>query len=339
MAEGAVNSPRTLPAATRALAGGLALFGLVLCCVRCPGRPVPTLLPAQSPEQRLRDDVEVLAGAIGPRDLARHPEALRLAAGHVVSRLRAAGYEARRLPFAVGEARVENLEATLRGRELPGEAVVLCARYDTVPDSPGADDDASGVAVLLEVARALARRPARRTLRVVAFVNEEPPHFQAESMGSLVYARDAAGQGQRVIAAVALDMLGSYGPAPRALPAELAALAPELARGDFLALVGDPEARSLSEHLSASFARASPLPPLRALLAPRTVAVVGWSDHWSFWQVGVPALMVTDTAFVRTEHYHRPTDTPERLDYPRLAQASAGIARAVWDLAEEGLAR
>ncbi len=209
------------------------------------------------------------------------------------------------------------------------------AHYDTVLDSPGADDNASGVAALLAIARELASRPQppARTVRLVAFANEEPPHFQTPRMGSLVYARRARERGDRIVAMLSLESIGYYSDAPGSQRYPLFLLGwiyPS--RGDFLAFVGDVGARALVRRAIASFRRHAALPSEGAAV-PGFVPGVLWSDHWSFREAGYPAIMVTGTAPFRNPHYHEPSDRPETLDYDRLARATAGLARVIDALA------
>lgn len=301
-----------------------------------PGVSHRGALPPATPAEReaaarLRADVEVLAGRIGPRDV-EHPQALRAAAEHVATALTAAGYPVRRQPYRAGGQEVENIEATKRGAARPEEIVVVGAHYDSAPTTPGADDNASGTAVMLEVARRLAERPLPRTVRFVGFVNEEPPFFKQPDMGSLVYAQASRAAGERVVAMLSLEMLGYYDPTPGAqrYPPPLGAAYPDT--GDFVAFVGDFGARGLV-HAAVALFRQHARFPSEALAGPAFVQGVDFSDHWSFRQVGYPAIMVTDTAFYRNPHYHEPSDTPATLDYDRMARVTLGLVEVVAGLA------
>lgn len=300
----------------------LALAMLLLCA--------SSAVAAPDARGRLKTTVEALAGRIGPRAIAR-PEALRAAEAHVTEALDAAGHRVARLPFTAGGVEVANLEVVIAGRE-PGQSVVLGAHYDTVPETPGADDNASGVAVLLEVARRLRPLRLRRSVRLVAFVNEEPPYFKTDHMGSLVYARHLRQQKVDVAAMVALDMLGYYDSRPKTqdYPPLVGALYPDTA--DFVAFVADLGHGPLARRARDRFAEASGL-PVQSIAAPRAVTGVDFSDHWSFWQVGYPAFLITDTAFFRNPHYHRPSDRPQTLDFDRLTRAADGVEAVVRDLA------
>jgi Zn-dependent M28 family amino/carboxypeptidase len=229
--------------------------------------------------------------------------------------------EYREQSFMSGGRSVRNIE-TGRGE------LVIGAHYDTVPGSPGADDNASGVAVLIELARM--QLPAR----FVAFTNEEMPYFQSGEMGSHAWATRAKANGEKVKAMISLEMLGYYREerGSQQYPPPLSWFYPD--RADFIAFVGDLGARSLVRPAIGAF-RASTRFPSEGVAAPAAIPGVTWSDHWSFREQGFPAIMVTDTAFYRYPHYHLPSDTPEKLDYLRMARVTLGLAAVVKELANE----
>ena len=217
---------------------------------------------------------------------------------------------------------------TVRNIDTGAGRVVVGAHYDTVPGSPGADDNASGVAVLIELARM--GLPAR----FVAFANEESPYFRSRAMGSWAWASRARERGEAVSAMLSLEMLGYYRDAPGSqhYPAPLGFFYPD--RADFIGFVGDLGARELVHKVIASFRRHASFPS-EGVSAPVLIPGVDWSDHWSFRQHGFPAIMVTDTAFNRYPHYHLESDTPEKLDYERMARVTLGLAAVIKDLANE----
>ena len=227
---------------------------------------------------------------------------------------------------------MRNVIAEVAGRGASAEVVVVGAHYDTVPGCPGADDNASGVAALIEIARACLPSPPPRSLRLIGFVNEEPPFFQTGAMGSLRHAWAARERGERIVAMISLESLGVYSDAAgsQQYPFPLGAFYPD--RGDFLAFVGNLRSAPLVRRAIGSFRRHAAFPS-EGLAAPEWVPGVGWSDQWAFWQAGYPALMVTDTVPFRYPHYHLPSDTPDRLDYDRLARVVAGLARVTLELA------
>ena len=297
-----------------------------------PAVPVPPLTAAeQELRARLRAHVDHLASSIGERSFF-HPEAVERTAVYVEDQLRALGDSVAGQPFIARGNDVRNVEAERRGRERPQEIVVVGAHYDSAVGSPGADDNATGVAALLEIARLLRGRTHRRTLRLLAFVYEEPPYFQTGDMGSLRYARRCRERGEDVVAMLSLETIGYYSDAAhsQSYPAGLGLVYPHT--GNFIGVVGDLRSRALVREVDEAFRRHSPVPCVAAAL-PGFIPGVGWSDHWAFWQQGYRAVMVTDTAPFRYPAYHATDDTPEKLDYERTARVVAGLAEVVSDLA------
>lgn len=306
---------------------------LATACGMWRSRPAPDLPPPVEADTdlaaRLAAHVHALAGVIGPRH-ARDPVALEAAATYIEQRLLELNYPVARQPFTAAGRTVANLEA--RASRSESRYFVLGAHYDTVPTTPGANDNASGVAVLLEVARLHAASARDAPLRFVAFVNEEPPWFQTELMGSLVYARAARARSDEVLGMISLETMGYYANAAgsQQYPPPFQVLFPST--GHFLAAVSNGSSFGLLRRFARAFKGASPLPLIWSP-APSAIPGVGWSDHWSFWQHGYPALMLTDTAPFRYPHYHTTRDTPDKLDYVRLAYATRGVAAAVRQLA------
>jgi Zn-dependent M28 family amino/carboxypeptidase len=295
--------------------------------------PLPPLSGAEAElRDRLVRHVAVLAGEIGERNLWRH-EALEASAGYIEQAFRAAGYEVASQHYVVHGKAVRNLEAVLPGASHAAEIVVIGAHYDSVADSPGANDNASGVAALLEIARLLARQQPARSVRFVAFVNEEPPFFYTEGMGSRVYAHRARERGEKIVAMLALETIGYYADArgSQHYPFPFSPFYPDT--GNFVAFVGNLASRELVQACLASF-RSQAAFPAEGIAAPGWMGGIHWSDHWSFWREGYPAIMVTDTALYRYAHYHAQTDTPDKIDYERLARVVAGLAEVTRDLAE-----
>jgi Zn-dependent M28 family amino/carboxypeptidase len=225
--------------------------------------------------------------------------------------------------FESGGRKVRNIEAG-------SGAIVVGAHYDTVPGSPGADDNASGVAVLVELARML----PQEGIRFIAFANEEPPYFMGPDMGSWMSAKRSRERGEEVRAMFSLEMLGYYRDEPHTqrYPFPLGFFYPD--RGNYIAFVGDLGARALVRRAIRSFRKNTRFPS-EGVAAPAFVPGVTWSDHWSFRDHGFPAIMVTDTAFFRYPHYHSSTDTPEKLDYERMARVTLGLAAMLKELAHE----
>lgn len=291
------------------------------------------LAPLTETEQKIlaeiRRDVEKLAGDIGERNLA-HPEELRAAARFIESAFAGAGHEPRRQIYDVRGTACENLEVELSGSS---EIVIVGAHYDSVLGAPGANDNGTGVAAMLALARRFSGQKPRRTLRFVAFANEEPPHFQTAEMGSVVYAQRSRERGENVVAMLSLETLGHYDDAEgsQVYPPPIGLFYPST--GNFVGFVSNVASRKLLRDVVGDFRSHTRFPSEGAAL-PAVIPGVGWSDHWAFWQAGYPALMVTDTAPFRYPHYHTNADTPDKIDYERLARVVAGLERSIRRLVE-----
>jgi Zn-dependent M28 family amino/carboxypeptidase len=280
---------------------------------------------------RLRRHVQSLAGEIGERNVWR-PKALRAAADYIRGEFEALGYSVAVQTYRVNDMDCENLEVVIPGRDNPAESILAGAHYDTVEGSPGADDNASGVAGLIEMARLLRGARPARTAKLVAFVNEEPPFFFFGEMGSKVYAQAARRRGDDIRVMLSLEMLGCYSDLlhSQSYPPFLRWFYPD--RGNFIAFVSNLRSRLRLREVVAAF-RSNSNFPSEQLTSPAFVPGVAWSDQLSFWRLGYPAVMVTDTAFYRNPYYHTPLDTPEKLCYPEMARVVTGLAKTVAALA------
>lgn len=227
---------------------------------------------------------------------------------------------------------VANIDATVTGTSNAQEVLVVGAHYDTITGCPGANDNGSGVAAVLELARRFSGRGLARTLRFVAFVNEEPPFFQTAQMGSLVYANAARLRRERIVGMLSLETMGYFSeePGSQRYPGPVGALYPDV--GNFIGFVSNFASARLLLKARRAFKRGTSL-PLQSAAIPEGIPGVGWSDHWSFWQAGYQALMVTDTAPFRYPWYHTAEDTPDKLDYAKLAQVVDGLEGVIETLA------
>jgi Zn-dependent M28 family amino/carboxypeptidase len=286
---------------------------------------------SESVADRLRDHVRVLALDIGERHTGR-PQALAAAARYIEGALELVGHEVRRQGYEADGIECLNLEVEHRGGDRASEIVLVGAHYDTVAGSPGADDNASGVAAMIEIARLLSGRRLQRTVRCVAFVNEEPPFFYSREMGSAVYARAARARSDDIKTMLSLEMLGYYSSRPRSqrYPPLLRYFYPD--RGNFIAFVSNLRSRRALAQVHDAFRSQCTFPSAR-LASPAIVPGISWSDQLSFWRAGYAAVMVTDTALYRYPHYHCSTDTPEKLDFAAMARVTIGLADAVTTLA------
>jgi Peptidase family M28 len=289
----------------------------------------------QASAGRLGRDVGVLAGDIGERNVWKY-DMLMAAERYVRGELEKTGRAVSEQAYGCRRGMVRNLVLEMPGEGRGSGVVVVGAHYDTVDGTPGADDNASAVAGLLEVARQLAARRFRRTIRFVAFVNEEPPFYKGPEMGSLVYARMCRARGDRIIGMINLEMIGCYSDARRSQPYPplfgLQRVLPD--RGNFVVIGSNVGSAGFLTRVCWGFRRSVRFPML-PMVTPRGMLGLSMSDNWSFWQCGYPAVMVTDTAFLRNRHYHRPTDTPERLNIPAMTRVVEGVSGAVARLAGE----
>jgi Zn-dependent M28 family amino/carboxypeptidase len=288
-------------------------------------------MSAEGTDGRLRAHVEMLANGIGERHIWR-PDALARAADYIRRSFVEAGFVPGSQPFSVRGVGVQNIEAIARGSSSLPDSLVVGAHYDTIGGSPGANDNGTGIASMLELARRFAGHPLPCTLRFVAFVNEEPPFFQTEEMGSLVYARAARQRGDRIRGMLSLETMGYYSdePGSQQYPGPLAQFFPSI--GNFIGVVGNMESAALVRGVQTAFAARCDF-PIQAAPIPAELPGAGWSDHWSFWQEGYPAVMVTDTAPFRYPWYHTADDTPDKVDFVRLARVVDGLEAVVRALA------
>ena len=315
--------------------GGFLVWTLM---IRMPAESFTGPLPPLTADEeagraRLQSHLLTLAGEIGERNF-QHPKRLEAAASYIESTLGEIGYTVRSQAYTHDGRPFRNLEAVLPGQARAEEIVLIGAHYDSVIASPGADDNATGVAAVLELARLLKAERFDRTIRFVAFTNEEPPTFLTGPMGSRVYAREARQKGEKIIAMVSIESIGYYAsePGSQRYPFPLSLFYPD--RGDFIAFVGNIRNRRLVRRGIAAFRRRTPFPS-EGIAAPSSTPGVNWSDHDSFWQEGYPAMMITDTVPFRNPHYHRPTDRPETVDTLRLARVVHGLADVVRSLAKK----
>lgn len=287
-------------------------------------------------ETNLTLHVDRLAGLIGPRYLQK-PKSIQATIGYIESQWDGMGYQSSRECFDALGDQASNLIVEQPGSRRSDEIILLGAHYDTVYSTPGADDNASAVAVLLEVSRLLRGHQSKRTLRYVAFACEEPPYFNVDAMGSQYHARQARLRGDKIRGMLCLEMVGYYSAAensqtvPPLIPKWMRRLFPH--RGDFLAAVGNLPSWKLCWNFRRGFKRGTRSMPLFSICLPEKVNEIRLSDNSSFWDQGYPALMLTDTSFLRNPNYHRATDTPDTLDYARMAQVTVGVAAALQFLA------
>jgi Zn-dependent M28 family amino/carboxypeptidase len=303
-----------------------------------------TSQPPQVDAKRLEEHVKHLSVDLYPRSYDQ-PRNLALAAQYIFDSFNASGATVSVQDVSVQESRYRNVIA--RFGPSTGPVLVIGAHYDSHGDAnagarsargysmqthtPGADDNASGVAGLLELANLLGRKPQSRSIELVAYTLEEPPHFRTEHMGSAWHARSLRAANRDVEFMLALEMIGYFSDAPGSqhypLPG-MTFLYPD--RGDFIALVGKLSDFAATRQIKARMIGATNL-PVFSINAPPLLQGVDFSDHLSYWNEDIPAVMVTDTAFMRNENYHQATDTYEKLDYLRMAK----VVQAVYAVTQQ----
>ena len=312
--------------------------------MRMPGKNVSKAGPLSPDEVALREElranVQKLAAEIGERNMWHYTQ-LNTAADFIEDSFSRAGLRTRRDSYEVRGQLCHNIEA-----EIPGnnpEIVVIGAHYDSVFGSPGANDNGTGAAAVLALAKRFAareteqspqQRTPNKTLRFVAFVNEEPSYFLSGEMGSQVYARRCKERGDKISAMISLETIGYFSDAPNSqtYPSPgLGLFYPKI--GNFIGFVSNVKSRSLLRRVITLFRKNAKIPSEGASL-PAFVPGVSWSDQWSFWQQGYPAIMVTDTAPFRYPYYHSSNDTPDKLDYDRFTLVVSGMGKVIQELAK-----
>ena len=257
----------------------------------------------------------------------RHPE-LEQVAQYIQGELSKIGLEVKEDLFQWEGKTYKNILAVKEGKASPDRVVILGAHYDTVPGSPGADDNASAIAVLLEVARNIEKISLGSTLKLIAFGLEEYGY-----VGSLHYAERARKRGEQIYGMISLEMVGFTGPRQDYPPYMDPKYYPAV--GDFIGIVGNENSKALLEVVRRTFKTQMPQLPSEFLLVPGNgvgMEEVRLSDHSPFWDHGFPALLVTDTAFLRNPNYHLPSDTIETLDFEFMRKVAVGIYYSVLEL-------
>jgi hypothetical protein len=315
------------------------LYPFLWPIIHMPGKSHSGPLPALTNEhldskENLISTVTRLAVGIGQRN-AKNYGGLLDSAALIKDCFERNGFTVSHDSFQFDGVEMHNVIGELRGKERPDEIVLAGAHYDTVYGSPGADDNASGVAVLLELARIMSDQIQGRTLRLVAFANEENPgNAPWETMGSYHYAKACKERGDNIVGMISLEMLGYYSDAPgsQTYPLPFSLVYPSV--GNFVAFVGYLDTRKWIKRCIGSF-RNQTLFPSEGVAAPAFLRDVNRSDHWSFRQFGYPSMMLTDTSNFRNKLYHTVKDTPGILDFDRMARVTIGVAAMLKDIVNE----
>lgn len=324
------------------LIAALLLYGY-LSMIRMPGEsfagPLDPLTPAEAAlSAKLKDHVYVLADATGGVQRVGNrstfwPKRFAESALYIDTQLESYGYASRNEYFCARGAPVPNIEVVIPGTTHPNEIIVVGAHYDCYQGTPGADDNASGVAACLVYAEHFASRPQARTLKIVFFVNEEPPAFQTPDMGSWVYAKACKARGDNIVTMISLESIGYYSdkPGSQRYPQPMSSFYPDT--GDFIGFIGNYSSRAVVKDALAHFRKNTRFPSQGAS-PPALIPGVGWSDHWAFWQEGYRAFMITDTAVFRHPDYHQAQETADKLDYDRMARVVQGVQEVIVHLAD-----
>jgi Peptidase family M28 len=296
--------------------------------------PVPP--PTSSEEDlagRLKRHVTAIASV--PHNVAHYTE-LEKSAAYIEGELKALGYTPNAQVFDTDGRSVRNIEVVIepQGAGPETETLVVGAHYDSAGIAPGANDNGTGTAAVIELARLLKDlAPKSKRLRLVLFVNEEPPYDRSPTMGSWQYAKALKDRGEPVAGMMSLETLGCFSeqPGSQKYPPPFGLFFPS--KANFIAFVALPGGRTFLHEVLGAFRRHTQLPTIGGT-APDQFDGVGWSDHWSFAEFGFPGIMLTDTALFRYPHYHKATDTPEKVDYDKLARITLGLEQTLRELVQ-----
>lgn len=284
--------------------------------------------------QNLRNHVVMLASTIGERNI-KHYDNLERAAHYIEESLSKSGYSSKAQVYDVEGKQCRNIEVEIVGQKYAKEILVVGAHYDSAPNCPGADDNGSGVAAVLELARLLKGRQFDKTIRLVLFPNEEPPYFRTKTMGSYHYAEGAHERHENIIGMLALETMGTYSnePGSQHYPVRGGTLFyPN--KGNFITFVASQSSSAFNRECIGAFRRLVDFPS-EGFSLPNFILGVNFSDDWSFQKFDYPAVMITDTAPYRIETYHKPNDLPDNLDYDNLTRVVAGLSSMIGAVAGE----
>lgn len=321
------------------------IFTILFCTLCMVGLRNLTSFPVQSykgtlPPETLEEafirselqlHVETLAVKIGERNFA-HYDKLNAAADYIEQSFLQTGLSVQRHTYSIKDKIYYNIEAEKKGLHQPDKIIIVGAHYDSVQGSPGANDNGSGIAGVLSLARAFSTKSTARTIRFVAFANEEPPFFLSKNMGSYAYAKRCKERKENIIAMLSLETIGYYSDEERSqhhFP-PLGFFYPS--KGNFIAFASNLASRKLLREVTISFRRHKQFPSEGGAF-PGFFPGIFWSDHWAFWKMGYRALMVTDTAFLRYPYYHTAQDTPDKINFESMSRVVSGLEKVIGDLA------
>jgi len=281
--------------------------------------------------ENLKRHVRVLSGEIGERNFGKHKN-LERAADYIRQEFINFGYAPEEQIYHLEGKPYRNIIAAKKGRVSPEREIIVCAHYDSVTGSPGADDNASGVAGLLELARLLYNEELNKTVKFIAFTNEEPPYFMTDVMGSFRYAQEARKRKDKIQGVLCLESIGYYSDkkGSQSYTLGLGLFYPD--KGNFISVVSNFSSRNLLSSILKNFKKKSSFPIEGLVGSSFLLPPLAFSDHWSFWKFGYKAVMVTDTAFFRNPYYHMQDDIPEKLNYESMSAVASGLFEALLKL-------
>ncbi|MEM7182072.1 MAG: M28 family peptidase [Spirochaetota bacterium] len=282
---------------------------------------------------RLKKTVKFLSSMKPARNFY-HVESLNKAAEFISREFQKANLQTFEQKFVVSHKEYKNIIATLGPPSAP--RIVVGAHYDVYGNYQGADDNASGIAGLLELARVSAPLSQKLKYRIdfVAYTLEEPPNFRTTSMGSYVHASDLQRQGVEVLGMLALEMIGYFSQEANSQRYPIAAMKYIYpSTGNYIAIVGNEASANMVGHFERYMKKTSVR--VESLIAPESIQGVDFSDHLNYWAKGYRAIMITDTAFFRNPNYHQSTDTPETLNYKKMAELLNGVYMGIRDFSIE----
>jgi Zn-dependent M28 family amino/carboxypeptidase len=276
------------------------------------------------------DHIKTIADQIGERNIW-NIKGLDEAAEYIQQVISYNGLKSSEQIFSVDGKKIKNIEFELMGKDSGKEIVIIGAHYDTCLGTTGANDNASGIAAMMEIARLVKDITIDRSIRFVAFVNEEPPFFQTNEMGSYVYAKSCRKRNDNISAMISLETIGYYTSQRNSqkYPFPFSLFYPNT--GNFIGFVGNLASKDLVRSTIASFRRYTQFPS-QGVAAVDWLPGIAWSDQWSFWKKNYRAIMITDTAPYRYPYYHTSLDTPDKIDYDSTARVIEGLAKVILDL-------
>jgi hypothetical protein len=310
---------------------------MLKCEGKWPGEPLEKQMKADLIEikKNLESDIEYIQ-KLGPRNSENDTnyKQLRQCEEWIKQRWESQEYVVKKHTYSVKGKEYSNLQIEIQGHTLPSEIIIVSAQYDTLPDSPGANNNGSGMAILFQLSQFLRKHTPDRTLRLLNFVNEEDPFFGTEMMGSYQYAKRSFQRREEIRVILSLDALGIYKeePGSQKLPFPFSMFYPD--RGNFLAFIGNLQSRNYMIKVTRGFKKGSSF-QIQAGVAPEWAKGAAWSDHSSFWKFGYPGIMVTDTGGFRSPYHTTKEDTMEKLNFEVMSRIVIGMYCAVIELARK----